>query len=117
MTTLTDALFALSTTANIAGMLLFILNWRKPHTPNVVYGMWALANLTACVANTLTGSTVWAVIEGVMTVVWAWLWWRGRGKGRMKKAARALGEKSKARVRRLAARLDRSPVPVPGGAS
>lgn len=113
---ISDVLFTVSLGFSLAGLLLLIVRWREPGIPHETYGLWALANVAACVGNALIGSTAWATLEGILAIVWGYLWWRGCRKGRMKKAAKALGEKSRARIRALADRLDRSPIPAPGGA-
>jgi membrane associated rhomboid family serine protease len=100
-----------------AGWCVLIMRWSQPGVPHQTCGFWAVSSLAGFIADVLTGDTGWAIVQGVSAAIWTWMWWRGHRKGRMKKAAKALGEKSRARVQALADRLERSPIPVPGGAS
>jgi hypothetical protein len=84
--------------------------------PHETYGFWALSATAFFIVNVATGSIGWAVFQGSLAAYWAWQWWRGRRKGRMKKAAKALGAKSKARIDALVDRLSPSPIPALGGA-
>jgi Flp pilus assembly protein TadB len=76
----------------------------------------AIAGFILFVANVIDGSIGWAAFQGSLAVMFAWLWWRNGGNRRMKKAARELGAKSKARVDALVEQMKPSPIPVPGGA-
>ena len=100
-----------------AGWVILIRRWSQPGMPHETYGFWALSATGFCVYDVITGNTGWAVFQGCLAAYWAWMWWRGRRKGRMKKAAKELGAKSRARIDALVERLSPSPIPTPGGAS
>lgn len=100
-----------------AGWAVLIARWSEPGMPHETYGFWALSATAFCVYDVVTSSTGWAVFQGSLAAYWAWKWWQGRRKGRMKRAAKELGAKSRARVEALVERLSPSPIPVPGGAS
>jgi predicted negative regulator of RcsB-dependent stress response len=57
------------------------------------------------------------VIFFALAAYFTWQWWKHRRNGRMKKAAKALGAKSKARVEALVRQMTRSPIPSPVGAA
>jgi hypothetical protein len=105
------------TGVSVAGTAVLIARWSQPGIPHETYGLWALGSLALFVANVLDGSMGWVIFQGSCAVIYAWLWWRGRRNGRMKKAAKELGAKSRARVEALVEQLTPSPIPTPGGTS
>jgi hypothetical protein len=115
--TLSLALNLTSSCLSIAGWVPAIRRWSDPETPQVTYGLWAVACGLAFIGDVLEGSIGWAIFQGSLSAFWAWMWWRNRRKGRMKKVAKKLGAKSRARVQALVDQLTPSPIPAPGGVS
>lgn len=78
---------------------------------------WVGSNALYSIANMINGDIGLAIFNGSLAAIIAILWWRRGGGKRTKKAARHLGEKSKARVQALVEQMTPSPVPSPVGAS
>lgn len=79
------------------------------------YGTYAIACWLAFLSNVIDRSPDWATWSGLLAVVCTYLWWKNRREGRGKKAAKALGAKSKARVQALVRQMTPSPIPSPVG--
>lgn len=96
------------------GTGLYIVSVPAKLRPGLVLAF--IAALACFAGAVLAGSMYGEVLHGSLAVMFAWLWWRNGGGRRMKKAARELGAKSKARVAALVGNLKPSPVPTPGSA-
>jgi hypothetical protein len=96
------------------GTGLYIVSFFPPLRTGLALASFAA--VTLFVAAVVDGSTIAAVIQGFFAATFAWLWWRNGGGHGMKKAAKSLGAKSKARVDALVKKIEPSPIPAPGGA-
>jgi hypothetical protein len=86
----------------------------RTHQGNALF---ALANWTQFVVETIRGDTFWAVLDGLLAAWFTWLWWKNRRKGRGRKALKELGDKSRRRVQVLVEQMTPSPVPTPAGSA
>jgi hypothetical protein len=87
------------------------LRGREVHT---LIGVFAVASWTAVIDDVLSHDPIRMAIEGALALWWTWLWWNNRN-GQDRRAARELGEKSRARIRALVTSLTPSPAPSPAG--
>lgn len=97
-----------------ASLLIFLLLTDRIDR-SVYWGAVAAWAAVFTVLNVAEGSPVRAAIHAAVAAVCGFLWWINRRKGRMKRAARELGEKSRARVQALVEQMTPSPIPSPVG--
>lgn len=117
MNLLTALLSSAGVGLHLAAWILAIIRWRTSGMPHESYGLMAAGSLMFSLSAVVSRSVGFAAFQAGLTGIYAWLWWKGRRRGRMKKAAKELGEKSRARVQALVDQLTPSPIPTPGGAS
>jgi hypothetical protein len=79
------------------------------------HGAYAIAGWLAFLSNVIDQSPGWSTWSGLVAAFCTYLWWKNRRNGRWKKAAKALGAKSKARVQALVRQITPSPIPSPVG--
>lgn len=109
----------ISLALNCVGVALYVVTFAMNQTGRIEYRSACATNVIAAalcfVADVMDHAVIGQAIQCVVGVLNAWLWWRNGGGGRFKRAARELGEKSKARVQALVEQMTPSPIPSPAG--
>lgn len=116
MNLLTTVLSSTGFGLHAAAWGLAIARWRTSGIPHQSYGLMACGSFLLFLSACLDHSIGFAALQAALAGIYVWLWWRNGGGRRMKKIARELGAKSKARVDALVEQMQPSPISVPGGA-
>ena len=87
----------------------------RPELEHRGNGLGAVSFTLVAAGDALVGQYLWAAV-GAIAAIWCAIdWWHNRRNGKWKRAARALGAKSKARVEALIENMTPSPIPSPVG--